>query len=337
MAKSKLTVFFALILLFSIPAGLAYADGHVSGTGTAMVSDGNAMSDVLTVTMEDATQPGEGMHLVAWLLSDDGEMKMNVGALKVDADGNVSHEYVSATGANLIADYGQFAITLESDPDAADAGGDPVLIGYLADDSHLEVARMLLIESDEDATAGSLTQLRAQLGSALSHAMMARAAGSQDELNDHAQMSIDVIDGDTGVLAMAQAAVMLADESGASAVSVNAGNAHAWAMDAKASLDAATNASSLLAAKSILSTATGLLESATNGVEATGDGGAVQAYVAAQGLAAFSIEVPRPEPVVEVEVGDSAIPVLAQLVAIAALVLLTAGTAMVVKGRRSRA
>ena len=336
MAKSKLMVFFALVLLFSVPAGLVYADGHTSGT--AVVSDGNAMSDVLTVMMEDATQPDDGMHLVAWLLSDDGEMKMNVGALSVDANGDVSHTYVSPSGANLLADYGQFAITMESNPAASDASGDPVLIGYMAGEANLEVARMLLIESDEDPMAGSITQLRAQVSAALDNANMARAAESQGDLDKYAQMAIDVIDADDGIVALANAAIMLADEAGASKVSATAGNASAWSMDAKDSLDAAMDASSLLAAKSILSTATGLLNSALNGVDATGDGGANQAYVAAQGLATFSIEQPRPEPEpVEVEVGDSAIPMLAQLAMIAALALLAAGSAMVIKGRRSRA
>ena len=350
MAKSKLLVFFALVLLFSIPAGMAYAKGHV--LGTAMVSDGNAMSDVLTVTMEDATQPDEGMHWVAWLLSDDGEMQLNVGALNVDANGNVSKEYVSDTGANLLASYGQFVITLESDPAAEAPSGDPALVGYLADEANLAVARMLLVESDDDASAGSLTQLRAQLGSALAHANMARASDSQEALNEHAQMASDAID---DVLSLSQNAIDIADEAGAGAVSAAAGNVNSWAAEAKVSLEGATNATSLLAAKTILSTAIGFLDSSLNGVTATGEGGAAQAYVAAQGLASFGIETPRPVPTptptptpeptatptvtpVPPPVGDSAIPALAQLATVAALVLLAAGSAIAVgRGRRNRA
>ena len=121
------------------------------------------------------------------------------------------------------------------------------------------------------------------------------------------------------------------------------------------SLEGATNATSLLAAKTILSTAIGFLDSSLNGVTATGEGGAAQAYVAAQGLASFGIETPRPVPTptptptpeptatptvtpVPPPVGDSAIPALAQLATVAALVLLAAGSAIAVgRGRRNRA
>ena len=175
MAKSKLAIFFALILLISVPVALAQADGHDDNVkGTAVVSDGNTLGDVLTVSLEGVSQPAEGSHLVAWLISDDESVKTNVGALTVALDGSVSHTYVSSTGDNLLASYGGFAITVESAPDVADPSADVPYIGYLAGEGNLALARMLVVEAE----GGSVAKLRAQVMAALEAAEKARAAGS---------------------------------------------------------------------------------------------------------------------------------------------------------------
>ena len=334
MAKSKLVVFFALILVFSVPVGLAYADGHGSGSGTAVISDGNALGDVLTVTLEGVSQPDEGTSLVAWLLSDDGETQTNVGALDVDANGGVSLRYVSDMGDNLLAMYGQFVVTMESDS-AADAASDPVLIGYLAGDGNLAAARALLVESEDDEEAGSLTKLRGQLADAHASAGAARTAGTLDDMKAAAQMVIDAIDHeDNGVLALAQHASETAAAAGAQEVAAAARNVHDWSSSARAGASSAMDSDDLTNARAILSTVEGQLNSSLNGVGS--QGGAEQAYMAAQGLATFHVRVPDPLPV-SVVVGDPALPVMAQLATAAALVLLIAGSALVIRGRRSRA
>ena len=347
MAKSKLAVFFALILLFSVPAALVQADGHTGNVkGTAAVSDGNALGDVLTVTLHGVGQPAEGTHLVAWLISDDESVKMNVGSLTVSLDGGVSHTYVSSTGDNLLASYGGFAVTVESAPDVADPSMDVPFIGYLAGEDNLALARMLVVESADDPAAGSVAKLRAQVMAALAAAEKARVAGSTDDLNSYAQMAIDIID--DGVLAEAEAAsTALADYEGAGAVATAVNNVSEWATEAKASAETAMGASDLQVAKSVMSSVTGQLGSALNGVSASGLGGANQAYVAAQGLATFSVETPRPPeptptPTPEPEgpiVGEPVIPMLAQLAMIAALAVLVSGSVVVatqvIRGRRS--
>ena len=167
-------------------------------------------------------------------------------------------------------------------------------------------------------------------------------------------MAIDIID--DGVLAEASAAsAILAEYEGAGAVATAVNNVSEWAAEAKASAETAMAASDLQVAKSILSSVTGQLGSALNGVSATGLGGANQAYMAAQGLATFSVETPRPPeptptpqptatptpeptPITPV-VGEPAMSALAQMALIAAIVLLAGGSAVVVahviRGRRS--
>ncbi len=346
MAKSKLAVFFALILLFSIPAVMVHAtsDGE-NVKGTAVVSDGNTLGDVLTVTLEGVSHPAEGMHLVAWLISDDESAKMNVGALTVDLNGAVNHTYVSATGDNLLASYGGFAISVESAADASDPSMEVPYVGYLASDDNLALARMLVVEAE----GGSVAKLRQQVMAALEAAEKAKAAGSIDDLNSYAQMAIDAID--DGVLAEASAASdVLAEYEGAGAVATAVNNVSEWATEAKASAETAMGASNLQVAKSIMNSVTGQLGSALNGVSASGLGGANQAYVAAQSLATFSVETPRPAPTPtptptpepEPEgpiVGEPAVPMLAQMALIAAVALLAGGSAVVathvIRGRRS--
>ncbi len=349
MAKSKLLVFFALILLFSVPAGLAQAANGDGVKGTAAVSDGNTLGDVLTVTLEDVSLPAEGSYLVAWLISDDGSVKTNVGAITVALDGSANHTYVSSAGDNLLASYGGFAITVESAPDASAPSMEIPLIGYLAGEENLGLARMLVVESDDDPSAGSVAKLRSQVMAALQAAEKARMADSAADLNSYTQMAIDIIDADDGVLALAESASMtVAEYEGAGGVGTAVNNVSDWATEAKASAQTAMSAPDLQVAKSVLSSVTGQLGSALSGVSATGLGGANQAYVAGQGLATFSVETPRP-PVEVVEppppppeppvVGEPAIPMMAQMAMIAAIVLLVSGSAVVatqaIRGRRS--
>ncbi len=351
MAKFKLAVFFALILLISVPTALVQADGHTGNVkGTAVVSDGNTLGDVLTVTLEGLSQPAEGSYLVAWLISDDESVKANVGALTVALDGSVSHTYVSSTGENLLASYGGFAITVESAPDVADPSAEVPYIGYFAGEGNLALARMLVVEAE----GGSVAKLRAQVMAALDAAEKARAAGSTEDLNTYAQMAIDIID--DGVLAEAEtASAALAEYEGAGAVAMAVNNVSEWATEAKASAETAMGAANLQVAKSVMSSVTGQLGSALNGVSATGLGGANQAYVAAQGLATFSVETPRPpeptptptpEPTATPEptpeppvVGEPAASMLGQMALIAAIALLAGGSAVVVaqviRSRRS--
>jgi hypothetical protein len=350
MATSKLVVFFALILLLSVPAGLAQAAGQGENVkGTAVVSDGNTLGDVLTVTLEGISQPAEGSYLVAWLISDDDD-KVNVGAISVALDGSASHIYVSSAGDNLLASNGGFAITVESAPDVSEPSMDIPLIGYLAGDENLGLARTLVVESGDDPAAGSVAKLRSQVMAALSAAEKARMAGSTADLNSYTQMVIDIIDADDGVLALAASASMtVAEYEGAGGVAAAVTNVSDWATEAKASAATAMSAPDLQVAKSVLSSVTGQLGSALNGVAVSGLGGANQAYVAAQGLATFSVETPRPPVIIEEEppppppeppvVGEPAIPMMAQMAMIAAIVLLVSGSAVVatqvIRGRRS--
>ena len=69
------------------------------------------------------------------------------------------------------------------------------------------------------------------------------------------------------------------------------------------------------------------------------EGGADQAYVEAQLMATYTLEpgAPAPSEPVLPEVGDSLVPLLAQIALVASLVLLVGGGVLIFRGSRSRA
>lgn len=373
MSRSKLLVFFALILLMSVPAGLAQAqDATVLGSGTAIISDGAAAGDTITYSMTDVTPPADGMVYVGWLVSDNGSTKLNTGVLTVGIDGSVSGFFMSPDGENFIDTYNKVVITSEEEEGAADAAepaGDAVFshavpIGAMA---HI---RHLLTEWPANADMGILGNLKDQLAAAITHAELAGSSETLEDVLLHTQHVINIIEGEAGanfddsvanpgdgvgVLAHAQlrshAGLAAAAAPGDDVIADHAvlvetygANAAMWAADARdAALDL-LDFTSVSLAKILLSTVTGPLDSALNGIDASGKGGANAAYVEAQMMAIYSIEPGAPGatqpggPGIGLPgVGDPAIPMLAQMGLIAALVFLGAGGIVLLRGRRTRA
>lgn len=375
MARSKLLVFFALILLMSVPAGIAQAqDATVLGSGTAIISDGAVAGDTITYAMTDVTPPADGMVYVGWLVSDDGSVKLNTGVLTVESDGSVSATFTS-DGENLINTYNKVVITIEEEEGAADAAepaGDAVFshevpIGAI---THI---RHLLVAWPADADNGILTNLKGQLAVAITHANLARNSDTLEDVLLHTHHVINIIEGvngdnfddsfgnpgdGIGVLAHAadrkHGSFAAGEAPGDTVIAEHAAlvetygmNAETWATDARDFALAVLDVTSASVAKTLLSTVTGPLDAALNGIDATGAGGANAAYVEGQLMATYTIAPGAPGVAAPGQpagpgiglpgVGDSTIPVLAQMGLIAALVFLGAGGIVLLRGRRSRA
>ena len=373
MSRSKLLVFFALILLMSVPAGLAQAqDATVSGSGTAIISDGEAAGDTITYAMTDVTPPADGMVYVGWLVSDDGSIKLNTGVLTVDGDGSVSGVFISPDGENFIDTYNKVVITSEEDAnaDAAEPAG-PAVFSHVVPVGAITHIRHLLT-SWPPTDNGILMDLKSQLSVAITHAELAGNSDTIEDVINHVHHVINIIEGEggpnfdsdfanpgdgIGVLTHAEnrkharfAADAAPDDEviaeHAALVETNGANAEMWAMEARDAAVDILGFASVTIAKTLLSTVTTTLDSALNGIEASGKGGASAAYVEAQMMAIYSIEPGAPGagdsdsgpclgagcPVV----GDPAIPMLAQIGLIAALVFLGAGGIVLLRGRRTR-
>jgi hypothetical protein len=99
-------------------------------------------------------------------------------------------------------------------------------------------------------------------------------------------------------------------------------------------------------AKLMLANVSGLLDNALNGLDADasgtidsvpGEGGASQAYVEGQRMATFTFSAGTVSPPTPPQVGDTLVPLLAQIALVAAAILLTAGGLLLYTGRSSRA
>ena len=94
MAKLKLMVLAAFVLLMAVPAGVVLAQ-DVTGIGTATISDHAFFSDAVTYEMTGVTIPEEGTAYESWLISDDGATALSTGVMDVDDEGNVNHTFTS--------------------------------------------------------------------------------------------------------------------------------------------------------------------------------------------------------------------------------------------------
>lgn len=399
MSRSKLLVFFALTLLMSVPAGLAQAqDASVLGSGTAIISDGEAAGDTITYAMTDVTQPADGMVYVGWLVSDDGSIKLNTGVLTVESDGSVSGSFVSPDGENFINTYNKVVITSEEEAnaDAAEPAGEAVFSHVVPEGAIAHIRHLLTARPPTDS--GILADLKNQLKAAITHANLARSSDTIEDIINHTHHVINIIEGEgganfdsgfanpgdgIGVLTHAQnrkhagfAAGEASDDiviaKHAALVEEFGKNAEDRATEARAFALVVLHTTSVSPeifqeernAQALLSAVTGPLDAALNGIEVTGEFGANAAYIEAQMMAIYSIEpvapTPTPTPTATPTatptptatntgggqtgglgiglpgVGDSAIPMLAQVGLIAALVFLGAGGIVLLRGRRAR-
>ena len=303
---TKVAVFLALVMSLVFTTSIAIASEASSvPTRTAVISDTNLPGDTVTITMEQVASQEAGKQLEGWLISDDGSTLLNVGILSIES-GNVSHTYVSSAGENLIAGYNKFVITVEPSgvPDAESSG----VYAY----SHrvpLDVithVRHLLVEWPSGSESGVITDLQSSLSTAIAHINKAMDSSTLDDVTTNANSAKDEI---STVLThsanLEHAAYAAAEAPSDTTVAENAtnvasvqGNINTWAAAASDQIDVATSKATVQSAKIQLTSVLGYLESALSGVDANADGtiaaitdegGANQAYTAAQAVATYTL------------------------------------------------
>lgn len=380
MSRSKFLILFALVMLMAVPAGVAYAQTPVlinaqtpaTGTVMAVVSDGASMGSRLTVTIEGASPAPADSAYEGWLVSDDGSDPLSVGIINVGPGGGATHVYDSPDGENLIAGRNTFVISVEPVPDSDPAPSDdkPYVDSVpLAAMAHV---RHLLVSWPDGDPNGILTNLKMQLDTAITHAQLARGSDDIDTLRQHIHHVINIVegaDGDNfdasfgnpgdgvGVLAHAQdrkhAGFAAGQAPGDQAmmdhgdlVNEYGANAEMWAADARDEALDILDEDSLTIAKTLLNTVEGRLSAARNGIAATGDGGAEQAYEQAQLMASYNVPSMRGGGGAVAaasggfpglpSVGDTSVPIVAQLALIVSITLLGAGGLLMIRDRRRK-
>ena len=109
------SILLTLVLTLMVTASVSAQEVDDLG-GSAVFRDAAAASDSLVMSFSDVPAPPEGSAYEGWLLDSAGG-KLSVGILNRSGTGDIVETYVSPSGANLLATYSRFAISIEPVPD----------------------------------------------------------------------------------------------------------------------------------------------------------------------------------------------------------------------------
>ncbi len=374
MSRTKLLLLLAIALLLMVPStGVLRADDHWEGEGTAVIWDNFALSDAITFSMIGVTVLPAGWAYEGWVITDDGSIKTSTGILEASG-GAIDYTWSSPSGENLIASYDKVVVTVEPVPDSDPGPSGDVAFSDQIPAGAMAHIRHLLTSWPPGEDKGILTNLQEQLDVAILHAGLAASYDTIEVVHQHLEHVINAIEGSGGAnygdldgngstedfgdglgvlthaddrkhgpFAAGEAANDAEIVDGAVWVDAFGANAEAWAIAARDAALGIMDQTNVTIARALLATVTGPLDAAQNGVSATGEGGAVQAYTAAQGMATYTLSpsgaAPAgPTPGIGLPpTGDSSVPLLAQIALVLALVVAGTGGLLVLKARRSRA
>ena len=319
MYLSKVFKVVLLLTLMALVIPLSIARGQVT-VGTATIEESTiGASDMLAVNLNTLPSPGEGNAYEGWLVSTDGSDKLSVGVFELDANGNVDHSYTHPDGANLATGYSQFVVTVEPSPDTdAEPSGDIRYSDMIPEDGVMFVSGLL------DSDSGSTVNLVGQAKLAMAHAQLAADSKTMEDVTMHVSHVINIVEGSEGanfdsshanpgdgmgIAAHASAA----DETAKAAVaaipthpnfhtysgqvSSATSNVMSWANMARDQALTAKSATDLVTAKAYASNVLTLANRALNGMDKDldgsvntreGEGGAMQAHMAAQDMAGYN-------------------------------------------------
>ena len=366
MSSYKILIVLALVLLVTIPSGLALADHEVSGEGTAVIVDGLAPSNTVIFSLTGVDIPDEGEVYEGWLVSDDGSTKLSTGILSVSADGSVSHTFTSPSDENFIANYDKAVVTVEPVNDSDPGPSDHVAFVHQIAPAAMAHIRHLLTEWPAGDDMGILGNLKGQLEAAVAHAALAANASDIDGVRTHLHHVINILEGEDGAnfdgsfgnpgdgigaITHAQdrkhagfAAGAAPDDDviaeHAALVEEHGANAEDWATQASEDAVDALDVDSFVGAQILAGALGSLLQDALDGTDDGSSFGAEMAYIEAQLMATYTLPspaAPAPPPIVELPVvGDGTVPLLAQIGLALGVLLLSAGGFVLLRGRRSR-
>ena len=305
------------------------------GTGTAVISDANALNDAITFSMTDVPPPPDGTVYEGWVVTDDGSIKTSTGILAVSG-GAIQHQFISPTGENLIQNYDKAVITIEPVPDDDPGPSVSVAYNYMIPTDATAHIRHLVGDWPEGSGVGILTNLKTQLDVAIRHANLARNSDTLDGVFQHIHHVINIIEGTggpnydasfgdpgdgIGVLAHADdrkhAGFAAAAASTDAVIAEHAvlvdeygENASDWAtLGRDTALTDVLTQTNIAVAKLFVGPGSGsvigYLETARNGFGE--DGGAEQAYVEAQLMATYTLGALAEVEIVVPELGSSAV------------------------------
>ena len=336
--RRKLSISVALVLTLTLLMSLSASAREPALGGTAHFRDANAASDSLVVDFTGATTLSHGSTYEGWLLDAD-DNKVSTGRL--GRGPFLQGEYVSSSGADLLARYSTFVITVEplDDPDPGPSG--VVAYGAATHGSVLSHISALVGEN------GTATALRDQAAQVQAYAEAAFESESLADKQSNADMAAGMLD---GVVASAREASAEASDLLFSSASGGDENVEAVAngiIDASNNVirlagetrDAAARVTGAASnsieveqeTKNLRAWASRLYSGTAQDGQAQGETpyGAVTVYEMSQDLGAFRPGVGAPP-----ATGDSLVPMIALLALVLGAAFVLSGGLVVFRSRR---
>ncbi|MBK7454157.1 MAG: protein kinase [Anaerolineales bacterium] len=87
--------------------------------GRVVFSDQNALMDKISITLGDLPALKAGSHYEVWLLAGSGEIRRNIGILKMDESDQGQLVYTNPDQENILSLFDQIEVTIEPDNDPA--------------------------------------------------------------------------------------------------------------------------------------------------------------------------------------------------------------------------
>ena len=171
-------------------------------SGSTGIRDDRTHSDSILITLENVPQPPSGQAYVGWLIGNDGEYRLNIGVLSVEADGKITAEYVSPTGENLFAVYDEFIIAREPIGAAPQAPSDQIAYSAVVPAQARQALNRLLVSApDIKFGTGYLLNLLLMTRRVNDQAGVIQKLANRDDLvglHRQAEVIVNIIEGEQG-------------------------------------------------------------------------------------------------------------------------------------------
>lgn len=127
--------------------------------GRVSYLDFNNVMDKATIAITRLPAPKSGSHYEAWYLSQGGETRRNIGAIKIDKNGQGQLVFINPNQKNILAAFDQIEITVEPDNDPApDAASGEIAASSIFPPLALVHVRHLLVAFDPAPNQTALIQ-----------------------------------------------------------------------------------------------------------------------------------------------------------------------------------
>jgi len=155
----------------------------------------------LRLTQVEAEPEGASYH--AWLLGTEGTppLHLNLGGQVEWLAGELLVSFVDPEGANLLAEYGTFAISLETEGSVVSEPSSVIYSGSVSPEIQEFIRLVSEVRSDQRIPIDLVDLFSRQAGHFLSHAGLALGAMGSDNLPDsktHGEHSLNIIEGEAG-------------------------------------------------------------------------------------------------------------------------------------------